>query len=236
MESGPRPSTPAPVSQSRALTGIVPLARAQGPEIGLGSCLPWEKAVARAGQPRGAGLALSCSVPPPPVHLGGGVGSWRRLLPGGSNMLRQLLLGCVYPTASLPGETIFEKQYQNLDPREAREFCRGGGRPAQARPPSYSPPSPSGRRAGTFPGRKSFPVSDLDPSCCDFRKSRLCSSLPLLFWLPSRFRFRPSPCASFILHSLPCAPPQSSDPDCPVLGGEVLPEQAGLDAPLSPFP
>lgn len=54
-------------------------------------------------------------------------------------MLRQLLLGCVYPTASLPGETIFEKQYQNLDPRGAREFCRGGGRPARRPTPLLHP-------------------------------------------------------------------------------------------------
>lgn len=121
---------PAPISQCRPLTGIVPLALPQGPEIGLGSCLPWEKGVARAGQIRGMGLTLSFSAPPPPVHLGGGVGSWRWLLPGGSNMLRQLLLGCVYPTASLPGETIFEKQYRNLDPLGVWAFCRGDCRPA----------------------------------------------------------------------------------------------------------
>lgn len=36
---------PAPVSRCRALTGIVPLALPQGPRIGLGSCLPWEKGV-----------------------------------------------------------------------------------------------------------------------------------------------------------------------------------------------
>lgn len=47
-------------------------------------------------------------------------------------MLRQLLLGCVYPTASLPGETIFEKQYRNLDPPGVWAFCRGDCRPTQA--------------------------------------------------------------------------------------------------------
>lgn len=46
--------------------------------------------------------------------------------------MRQLLLGCVYPTASLPGETIFEKQYRNLDPPGVWAFCRGDCRPTQA--------------------------------------------------------------------------------------------------------
>lgn len=44
---------------------------------------------------------------------------------------------------------------------------------------------PSRGGAGTLPGRKSFPTSDLDPSCCDFSKSRPCYSLRLLFWLLS---------------------------------------------------
>lgn len=82
------------------------------------------------------GLTLSFLVPPPPVHLGGGVGSWRWLLLGGSNMLRQLVLGGVYPTASLPRETIFEKQYPNLDLLGVWEFCRGDCRPVQASWPS----------------------------------------------------------------------------------------------------
>lgn len=51
-------------------------------------------------------------------------------------MLRQLVLGCVYPTASLPRETIFEKQYPNLDLLGVWEFCRGDCRPAQASWPS----------------------------------------------------------------------------------------------------
>lgn len=117
---------------------------------------------------------------PTPSASGGGVGSWRWGLLGGSNMLRQLVLGCVYPTASLPGETIFEKQHPNLDLLGVWEFCGGACRPSRAHPPRptvpafLAPPSvPSRGRAGTFPGRKSFRRSDLDPSCCDFSKSRL---------------------------------------------------------------
>lgn len=105
-------------------------------------------------------------------------------------MFRQLVLGCVYPTASLPGETILEKH--NIESWTCWGYGSSAGDTEVGSDPApgllaiLAPLSlPSRGRAGTLPGRKSFCTSDLDPSCCDFSKSRPCYSLPLLFWLLS---------------------------------------------------
>jgi hypothetical protein len=75
--------------------------------MGPWSCLPWEKGIDRVDLGDGAYVVILDA--PTPNASWWGVGSWRWFVPGGSNMFQQLVLGFVYPTASLPGETIFEK-------------------------------------------------------------------------------------------------------------------------------
>lgn len=104
--------------------------------------------------------------------------------------------------------------------------------PGPAGPPS-SPSSHSRGRAGTFPGRKSFHMSDLDPSCCGFSKRR------------PRFSASRSPApASCPLGCLRVSHSRSTLSHAPHLNNQVQIflyleerfEQAGPDPPLSRIP
>lgn len=73
-------------------------------------------------------------------------------------MLRQLVLGCVYPTASLPGETIFEKQNPNLDLLGVWEFCGGACRPTCPGLLAFlAPRSPPSRQSWNFSWQEVLP-------------------------------------------------------------------------------
>lgn len=101
------------VSQCRGLTGHVTSYTPpppQGPRSGPGVLSPMGEG-SRPDRSGGWGSHCHSWCPHPQcIWLGGArLGSWHWFSPGGSNMFRQLVLGCVYPTASLPGETIFEK-------------------------------------------------------------------------------------------------------------------------------